>query len=61
MNLRVSIFSKNFQFDSPPTIRHKRVPFLVAILFCTYGYLLELIFSLLIFRNKGVRVLAGPF
>ena len=27
----------------------------------TYGYLFELILALLIFGNKGVRVLGGPF
>ena len=29
--------------------------------YCTYGYLLELVFAFIRFRNKGVRVLAGPF
>ena len=29
--------------------------------YCTYGYLFELIFALLTFRDKGVRVLARPF
>ena len=38
-----------------------RVRFLVATLFCSYGYLFELIFALLTFGDKGVRVLAEPF
>ena len=41
-----------------------RVLFLVATLFCTYGYLFELILALLLlltFGDKGVRVLAEPF
>ena len=29
--------------------------------FCSYGYMFELIFALLTFADKGVRVLAGPF
>ena len=35
-----------------------KVLFLVATLFCTYGYLFELIFVLLTFGDKGVT---GPF
>ena len=38
-----------------------RVLFLVATLFCTYGYLFEFIFASLKFECKGVRVLAEPF
>ena len=29
--------------------------------FCAYGYLSELIFTLLLFGDKGVRVLTGSF
>ena len=35
--------------------------FLVATLFWAYGFLFELIFALLIFGDKEVRVLAEPF
>ena len=35
--------------------------FLVVTLFSTYGCLFELIFELLTFGDKGVRVLAEPF
>ena len=38
-----------------------RVLVLVATLFCTYGYLFELIFALLTFRDKEVRLFAEPF
>ena len=38
-----------------------RVLFLVATLFCTYGYLFELMFALLTFEDKRVRVLAETF
>ena len=38
-----------------------RVPFLVATLFYTYEYLFELIFGLLTFEDKRVRVLPKTF
>ena len=38
-----------------------RVLFLVATLFCTYGYLFELMFAILTFGDKRVRVLAETF
>ena len=44
----------NFRF-----IFLKILLFLVATLFCNYGYLFKLIFTLLTFRNKAEKVLAG--
>ena len=38
-----------------------RVLFLVATLFCTYGYLFELIFALLKFECKGVKSISRAF
>ena len=39
----------------------KECIFLDGTLICTYGYLFKLIFTLLTFGDKGVRVLAGHF
>ena len=51
----------NSGFRDFKSIILKSIPFLVAKFICTYGYLFELIFALLTFGYKGIRVLVGPF
>ena len=48
-------------FRSFRPIIFKRVFFYLQHFFCTYVYLLQLIFELSIFGEKRVRVLAAPF
>ena len=62
-NNKMLFFSWNIEFRvSKPQTHFIKVYFLwLQHLFCTYGYLFELIFALLTFGDKGVRVSAGSF
>ena len=50
----------NLQFEALDPF-FKEYTLLLQHFFCTNGYLFELIFALLKFRDGGVRVLEGPF
>ena len=51
----------NLQFQNFRPIFLNVILFYLQHVFCSYDYLFEIVFTLLTFRDKWVRVLAGPF